>query len=87
MSSVFHRIPKRNLPVAVKGEGMYIIDKDGKRYQYATANATGKQTLSPTEVPTTSTITFKDWDGTIIAEYTDDIGTALTAPTNPTRTG
>ncbi|MBB4189858.1 hypothetical protein GGE07_006564 [Sinorhizobium terangae] len=32
MSSVFHRIPKRNLPVAVKGEGMYIIDKDGKRY-------------------------------------------------------
>ncbi|MDE3775531.1 aspartate aminotransferase family protein [Sinorhizobium meliloti] len=32
MSSVFHRIPKRHLPVAVKGEGMYIFDKDGKRY-------------------------------------------------------
>lgn len=32
MSSVFHRIPKRNLPIAVKGEGMYIFDKDGKRY-------------------------------------------------------
>lgn len=32
MSSVFHRIPKRNLPIAVKGDGMYIFDKDGKRY-------------------------------------------------------
>lgn len=32
MSSVFHRVPKRHLPVAVKGEGMYIFDKDGKRY-------------------------------------------------------
>ena len=68
-------------------EHVFTFDKDGKRYQYATANATGKQTLSPTEVPTTSTITFKDWDGTIIAEYTDDIGTALTAPANPSRAG
>ncbi len=32
MTSVFHRIPNRELPVAVKGDGMYIIDKDGKRY-------------------------------------------------------
>ncbi|UVK48663.1 aspartate aminotransferase family protein (plasmid) [Mesorhizobium sp. AR07] len=32
MSSVFHRIPKRHLPVAVKGDGMFIFDKDGKRY-------------------------------------------------------
>ncbi|MBA1145104.1 aspartate aminotransferase family protein [Mesorhizobium neociceri] len=32
MSSVFHRIPKRHLPVAVKGDGMYIFDRDGKRY-------------------------------------------------------
>ncbi|MER8474128.1 aminotransferase class III-fold pyridoxal phosphate-dependent enzyme, partial [Mesorhizobium sp. M1328] len=28
----FHRIPKRHLPVAAKGDGMYIFDKDGKRY-------------------------------------------------------
>ncbi|MER8760623.1 aspartate aminotransferase family protein, partial [Mesorhizobium sp. M0976] len=32
MSSVFHRIPKRHLPVAVRGEGMFIFDQDGKRY-------------------------------------------------------
>ncbi|MDX8516260.1 aspartate aminotransferase family protein [Mesorhizobium captivum] len=32
MSSVFHRIPGRNLPIAVKGDGMYIFDKDGNRY-------------------------------------------------------
>ncbi|RWN57872.1 MAG: aminotransferase class III-fold pyridoxal phosphate-dependent enzyme, partial [Mesorhizobium sp.] len=32
MSSVFHRIPNRNLPIAVKGDGMYIFDKDGKQY-------------------------------------------------------
>ena len=68
-------------------EHVFTFDKDGKRYQYATANATGKQTLSPTEVPTTSTITFKDWDGKTIAEYTDDIGAALTAPANPSRAG
>lgn len=68
-------------------EHVFTFDKDGKRYQYATANATGKQTLSPTEVPTTSTITFKDWDGTTIDEYTGDIGVALTSPANPSRTG
>ncbi|KUM28568.1 hypothetical protein AU467_34525 [Mesorhizobium loti] len=32
MTSVFHRIPKRQLPVAIRGDGMYIIDQDGKRY-------------------------------------------------------
>ena len=52
----------------------------------ATVNG-AKTTATRTAKPTTTTITFKDWDGTTIAEYTDDIGTALTAPTNPTRTG
>ena len=32
MHHVFHRHTKSNLPVAVKGEGCYIIDKDEKRY-------------------------------------------------------
>ncbi|MER8428177.1 aspartate aminotransferase family protein [Mesorhizobium sp. M1403] len=32
MSSVFHRVPNRSLPIAVKGEGMYIFDKEGKRW-------------------------------------------------------
>ncbi|MDA0998780.1 MAG: aspartate aminotransferase family protein [Proteobacteria bacterium] len=32
MTHVFHRAPKSKLPVAVKGDGVYIIDADGKRY-------------------------------------------------------
>ena len=32
MSHVLHRDLKRSLPVAVKGEGAYIIDSTGKRY-------------------------------------------------------
>lgn len=32
MTSVFHRVPARDLPVAVRGDGMYIVDKNGKRY-------------------------------------------------------
>lgn len=32
MTSVFHRNPGRELPVAVRGEGMYIVDNNGKRY-------------------------------------------------------
>ncbi len=32
MTHVFHRSPKSKLPVAVKGDGVYIIDADGKRY-------------------------------------------------------
>ena len=29
---VFHRAPKTTMPSAVKGDGIYIIDQDGKRY-------------------------------------------------------
>lgn len=32
MSHVFHRAPKVNMPTAVKGDGIYIIDDQGKRY-------------------------------------------------------
>ena len=32
MSSVFHRHLRQNYPVAVAGEGPYLIDADGKRY-------------------------------------------------------
>lgn len=32
MSHVFHRHNKQSYPVAVKGEGIYLIDKTGKRY-------------------------------------------------------
>ena len=32
MTNVFHRAPKVQLPTAVKGDGIYIIDDQGKRY-------------------------------------------------------
>lgn len=32
MSHVFHRHNKQKYPVAVKGEGIYLFDKEGKRY-------------------------------------------------------
>ena len=32
MSHVFHRDARANLPVAVSGEGVYLIDENGKRY-------------------------------------------------------
>lgn len=32
MSNVFHRAPKIQMPTAVKGDGIYIIDDQGKRY-------------------------------------------------------
>ena len=68
-------------------EHVFTFDEDGKRYQFATANATGKQTLSPVEIPTTTTVTFKNWDGTTISESTDDPGAALASPPDPERTG
>jgi len=38
-TSVFHRFPKKMLPVAVSGEGPYVIDADGKRYLDASGGA------------------------------------------------
>ncbi|HEX7683260.1 MAG TPA: aspartate aminotransferase family protein [Trinickia sp.] len=39
MSYVFHRMPKRSLPVAVAGDGIEIIDSTGKRYIDASGGA------------------------------------------------
>ena len=39
MTHVFHRHTKVNYPVAVKGDGCYIIDKNGKRYLDASSGA------------------------------------------------
>jgi len=30
MTAVFHRLSRANMPIAVRGDGCYIIDKDGK---------------------------------------------------------
>lgn len=39
MSHVFHRNPKNEYPVAVRGEGCYLFDRDGKRYLDASGGA------------------------------------------------
>jgi adenosylmethionine-8-amino-7-oxononanoate aminotransferase len=39
MSYVFHRMPKQALPVAVSGDGIEIIDSNGKRYIDASGGA------------------------------------------------
>jgi len=39
MGQVFHRNPKHEYPVAVGGDGPYIIDRDGKRYLDACGGA------------------------------------------------
>lgn len=39
MSYVFHRMPKKSLPVAVAGDGIEIIDSAGKRYIDASGGA------------------------------------------------
>ncbi|MDX1609680.1 MAG: aspartate aminotransferase family protein [Halofilum sp. (in: g-proteobacteria)] len=39
MSHVFHRDPRAELPVAVRGDGPYIVDADGHRYLDASGGA------------------------------------------------
>ncbi len=39
MGQVFHRNPKHHYPVAVGGDGPYVIDRDGKRYLDACGGA------------------------------------------------
>ncbi len=39
MTRVFHRNPRQGYPVAVRGEGAYVIDRDGKRYLDASGGA------------------------------------------------
>jgi len=39
MTSVFHRNPRDSYPIAVRGDGPYLIDRDGKRYLDASGGA------------------------------------------------
>ena len=39
MTRVFHRDPRQRYPVAVRGEGVYLIDREGKRYLDASGGA------------------------------------------------
>src|SRR5471032_2028787 len=39
MTTVFHRAPRAKLPIAVAGDGIEIIDSEGKRYIDASGGA------------------------------------------------
>ena len=39
MTHVFHRDPRAGYPVAVRGDGVYLVDRDGKRYLDASGGA------------------------------------------------
>ena len=39
MSYVFHRHTQQSYPVAVRGEGLYVVDSHGKRYLDASSGA------------------------------------------------
>src|SRR5215467_6699554 len=39
MTHIFHRNPKQAMPVAVGGEGIYLIDSAGRRYLDASGGA------------------------------------------------
>lgn len=39
MTRVFHRDPRQSYPVAVRGDGAYLVDRDGKRYLDASGGA------------------------------------------------
>jgi adenosylmethionine-8-amino-7-oxononanoate aminotransferase len=39
VTRVFHRNPRETYPVAVRGEGAYLVDRDGKRYLDASGGA------------------------------------------------
>ena len=39
MTHVFHRDPRLRYPVAVRGEGAYLYDREGKRYLDASGGA------------------------------------------------
>lgn len=44
-------------------------------------------TLAPADAPTECTVTFVDWDGTVLQQTTTRPGTAVTPPAEPTRDG
>ena len=51
------------------------------------SNVTSNLTVNATYTINTFTVTFKDYDGTVLNTQTVDYGSAASAPANPTRTG
>lgn len=50
-------------------------------------NVTANRTITAQYTINTYTVTFKDWNGTVLKTQTVNYGAAATAPANPTRTG
>ena len=50
-------------------------------------NITGTTTVTATYTINSYTVTFKDWDGSVLKTQTVTYGSNATAPSNPTRTG
>ncbi len=86
----------------VDSEGYYYLSRSSNSSYFTTSKQTNGTivmyaettlgtyyyTTSPVEVtPNEYTVTFKDWDGTVLKTETVVEGNAATAPANPTRTG
>ncbi|GAB6173359.1 hypothetical protein JCM15765_28370 [Paradesulfitobacterium aromaticivorans] len=56
-------------------------------WNFSTDTVTGDITLYAKWTVQTHTVTFKDWDGTVLKTETVNYGAGATAPGNPTRTG
>ncbi len=77
----------------VDSEGYYYLSCDSNNsYRYTTSKSGSaiylyKYTGSTTPDPVYYTVTFKDWDGTVLKTQQVAEGGSATAPSNPTRTG
>ncbi|MBQ1893213.1 MAG: InlB B-repeat-containing protein, partial [Clostridia bacterium] len=70
--------------------GRYTTSKNGyviNFYQYLTGDTTYYTTDPVAVTPNEYTVTFKDWDGTVLKTETVVEGGSATAPANPTREG
>ena len=86
----------------IDSEGYYYLSYDTSNGRYTTSKqgsavyfyklSNGDLTYYCTDpvavvTPTEYTVTFKDWDGTVLKTQTVEAGGAATAPADPTRTG